>query len=274
VLGGRATTAALIYLFALVAASVAASWLGGDAAQRQDLVLGAVPPGWSHPFGTDTLGRDGFLRWLAGARVSLSVAAIATILSIAIGVPYGAIAGFAGGRLDAAMMRGVDVLYGLPSILFVLLLAAWSGRDPQWNMPLLYVGLGSISWLTTARIVRAQILSLREREFVAAARLAGTPPASILFRHLVPHTSGAVLACATLTIPRVMIEEAFLSFLGLGVAAPRASWGTLLADGMQSMREHPWLIAFPALAMTCTLLAFYVLGDALSDALDPRANRP
>lgn len=197
------------------------------------------------------------------------VGAVATAVSVLIGVPYGAIAGFRGGVTDQVMMRIVDILYGLPSVLFVLLLLAWFGRDPGLGMILLFAGLGAISWLTTARMVRAQILSLREREFVAAARLAGTSGSGILFHHLVPHTTGTVLAFATLTIPRVMVEEAFLSFLGLGVGAPRASWGTLLSDGMQSFREHPWLVGFPGVFLAVTLAAFYCIGDALHAALDP-----
>jgi oligopeptide transport system permease protein len=167
-------------------------------------------------------------------------------------------------------MRLVDVLYSLPSVLFVLVLVAWFGRDPRWNLTLLFVGLGAVSWLTTARIVRGQVLSLKERDFVAAARLAGASDAGIVFRHLVPQTVGPVLAYATLTVPRVMVEEAFLSFLGLGVAAPRASWGTLLFEGMQSFLEHPWLVAFPGAALAGTLVLLYTAGDALRDAFDPR----
>ncbi|MFN0207705.1 MAG: ABC transporter permease [Planctomycetota bacterium] len=269
----KAAAVSLIGIVILIIAACAAGIFASNSLHAPNLQIGATSPSWPHVFGTDALGRDLFLRILDGARISLLVAFVATAVSLVIGVPYGAISGYAGGKVDSAMMRCVDILYGLPSILFVLLLLAWFGRDPNWSMPLLFIGLGSISWLTTARIVRAQILSLREREFVDAARLAGAPALTILFRHLIPHTAGPVVAYATLTIPRVMIEEAFLSFLGLGVAAPRASWGTLLSDGMQSMREYPWLVFFPAGALALTLVAFYSFGDALRTALDPRESR-
>jgi oligopeptide transport system permease protein len=269
----RGALAAVVGLGILGIAAAAAPALAARGPAAIDLALGATPPSLEHWFGTDALGRDLFLRVLDGARVSLGVALIATFVSLGIGVPYGAVAGSAGGRVDALLMRGVDVLYGMPSILFVLLLLSWFGGNPAWTLPLLFVGLGAISWLTTSRIVRAQVLSLRSREFIDAARLAGASEASVIFRHLVPQTTGPVLAYATLTIPRVMIEEAFLSFLGLGVSAPRSSWGTLLYDGMQSFRETPWLVLFPGLALAATLVAFYAIGDALRDALDPKETR-
>lgn len=267
----RAALAALGLLALLASAAIALPLLSARGGAATDLALGAVAPSSSHPLGTDTLGRDGWLRLFEGARISLGVALLSTVVSLGIGVPYGALAGYVGGRAGAAMMRLVDVLYGLPSILFVLLLLSWFGRDPALALPLLFVGLGSISWLTTARIVRAEVLSLREREFVAAARLAGAPALAIVFRHLVPQTTGPVLAYATLTVPRVMVEEAFLSFLGLGVAAPRASWGTLLYEGMQSFEAHPWLVLAPAAALALSLTCLYAVGDALRDAFDPRA---
>ncbi len=265
--GARVGGAALLLL---AAAGAALPLVAPEAAVAQDLARGAVPPSATHPFGTDLLGRDGLARVLDGARLSLAIGAVATLLSVAIGVPFGAAAGWLGGRVDALLMGFVDVFYGLPSVLFVLLLLAWFGRDPATSLLLLFVGLGATSWLTTARLVRAQILSLRERDFVAAARLAGASSLAIVVRHLIPLTAGPVLAYATLTVPRVMIEEAFLSFLGLGVAAPRASWGTLLGQGMASFREHPWLVLFPGLALAGTLVALYAVGDALRDAFDPR----
>lgn len=266
--------AALAGLAFLGAAAVVGPWLAVSNAAAIALEVGATPPSSTHWFGTDTLGRDLFLRVLDGARISLAVALLATAVSIAIGVPYGAVAGYAGPRTDGALMGLVDLLYGLPSVLFVLLLLAWFGREPGSGLTLLFVGLGAVSWLTTARIVRGQVLSAKKREFVAAARLAGASGPAIVFRHLVPQTTGPVLAFATLTVPRVMVEEAFLSFLGLGVAAPRASWGTLLYEGMQSFREHPWLVAFPAAALALTLVLLYAVGDALRDAFDPREAAP
>lgn len=265
-----ATRAWCLFFVIIIFIIILFPWIAPGAASAQNLQLGAAPPSWAHPFGTDALGRDLLFRILDGARVSLSVGALATFISVLIGVPWGAISGYAGGRVDSFMMRMVDVLYSLPSILFVLLLLAWFGRDPDSGILFLFIGLGSISWLTTARIVRAQILSLREREFVTSARLSGSSHARILYEHLAPHTAGPVIAYSTLTMPRVMMEEAFLSFLGLGVAPPRASWGTLLNDGMQSFRDHPWLVVFPGIALAITLAGFYSIGDALRDAFDPR----
>jgi len=266
----RSAAVACTMLALLAASALFGPIVLGDAVARQDLALGAAPPSWSHPFGTDLLGRDAFARVLDGARLSLGVSAAATLLSLLIGVPYGALAGYLGGRIDAAMMRLVDVLYGLPSVLFVLLLMAWFGRDPALGLPLLFVGLGAFSWLTTARLVRGLVLSLRERDFVASAQISGAGPWAIVLGHLIPQTTGPVLALATLTMPRVLVEEAFLSFLGLGVGAPRASWGTLIGYGMESFREHPWLVLFPGLVLAATLAALYSAGDALRDAFDPR----
>lgn len=268
----KTTRLSIALLTFIVLVSFIVPVLFEGAANAQNLTLGAAPPSWSHPLGTDSLGRDHLLRILDGARVSLAVGAMATIISVLIGVPYGAVCGYFGGRADRWMMRLVDTLYGLPSILFVLLLLAWFGRDPNLSFIFLFAGLGAISWLTTARIVRAQILSLRERDFVTAARLCGASHARVIFLHLIPQTAGPVIAFATLTMPRVMVEEAFLSFLGLGVAPPRASWGTLLNDGMQFFREAPWLIIFPGLALAFTLAIFYSIGDALRDAFDPKGD--
>ncbi|MBI3819676.1 MAG: ABC transporter permease [Planctomycetes bacterium] len=265
----RAARAWILCIMILTAASFAAP-IFTNAESAQNLALGATPPSWAHLLGTDALGRDLAIRMLDGARISLLIGAGATLLSVLIGVPYGAAAGYFGGRADGLLMAAVDILYGLPSILFVLLLLAWFGREPGQSMLFLFIGLGAISWLTTARIVRARCLAIRELDFVTSARLSGVSHARIILKHLIPQTSGAVIAYATLTMPRVMMEEAFLSFLGLGVAPPRASWGTLLNDGMQSFREYPWLVLAPGIALAVTLAAFYNIGDALRDAFDPR----
>ncbi len=266
----RVALAAGAFLLAMCAIAVLAPWLPfvADPA-RQDLALGAVPPSWAHGFGTDELGRDLFARVLWGGRVSMLVGLVGTGVSLVIGVTWGAIAGYAGGRTDEAMMRVVDVLYSLPYIFLVILLLVFFGR----SLVLLFVALGLVQWLTMARIVRAQVLSLKTQTFVEAARALGASDARIVFRHLVPNTLGPVIVYATLTVPAVILQEAFLSFLGLGVQPPAASWGTLVADGARVLALFPWQVVFPGLALSLTVLAFHFLGDGLRDALDPKDRR-
>jgi oligopeptide transport system permease protein len=255
---------ALLALFAL--ASLAGPWIVPHAYDKTDLPYGAKSPTWAHPFGTDELGRDLLARVLYGARISFAVGVLATLVSLTIGVTYGSIAGFRGGRLDRAMMRLVDILYGLPFMFLVILLVVLFGR----NILNLFVALGAVQWLTMARIVRGQVLSLRVREFVLAAHAMGASPRRVLTRHLLPNALGPIVVYATLTVPAIMLEEAFLSFLGLGVQPPMASWGSLAAEGAAAMEAYPWLIVFPGLALTVTLLSLNFLGDGLRDALDPR----
>jgi oligopeptide transport system permease protein len=251
----------------------------------QDVMLGATGPSWSHPFGTDLLGRDMLVRVMQGGRLSLLVGVSATIVSITIGVLYGAVSGYAGGRVDNLMMRVVDVMYALPYMFLVIILMVLvravreSVVVPALLEPLLhptlvlFLALGAVQWLTMARIVRGQVLSLKKREFVAAAQTYGTGGLAMLRRHLVPNTLGPVVVYMTLTVPSVILQEAFLSFLGLGVEAPDASWGTLVDAGRRSMAVYPWLLVFPATFLALTIFCLNALGDGLRDALDPQMRR-
>jgi len=224
--------------------------------------------------GTDTSGRDLLARVLLGGRISLMVGIIATFVSLLIGTAYGAVAGYAGGRVDEAMMRIVDVLYSIPYMMVVIvLLALFGGKSPLNQLVLLFLALGSVSWLTMSRIVRGQVISLRNQEFILAARAIGVRPLAIVFRHLIPNTLGPVVVYATLTIPSVMLLEAFLSFLGLGVQAPYASWGSLAADGVQHIAVFPWLLIGPGLTMALTLFSMNFIGDGVRDALDPQMRK-
>ena len=226
---------------------------------------------WLHPMGTDNAGRDQLARILQGGQISLFVAVIATLVSLLIGVTYGAIAGYFGGRLDNVMMRFVDVLYSLPYVILVIvLLSMFRSQTPRGQLILLFVAIGSVSWLTMARIVRGQILSLKNQEFVLAARATGVSTSRIIFRHLIPNTLGPVIVYATLSIPQIMLTEAFLSFLGFGVQAPLSSWGSLAAEGIQNIGIFPWQLIFPGVTMALTLFSLNFLGDGLRDALDPQ----
>ena len=226
---------------------------------------------WTHPMGTDNAGRDQLARVLQGGQISLFVGIIATLVSLLIGVSYGAVAGYVGGRLDNLMMRLVDVLYSLPYVILVIvLLSMFRSQTARGQLILLFVALGSVSWLTMARIVRGQVLSLKNQEFVLAARATGVSTLRIIFRHLIPNTLGPVIVYATLTIPQVMLTEAFLSFLGFGVQAPLASWGSLASDGVQNIAIFPWQLIFPGVTMALTLFSLNFLGDGLRDALDPQ----
>ena len=226
---------------------------------------------WKHPMGTDNAGRDQLARVLQGGQISLFVGIIATFVSLLIGVTYGAIAGYFGGRIDNVMMRFVDVLYSLPYVILVIvLLSMFRSQTPRGQLTLLFVAIGSVSWLTMARIVRGQILSLKNQEFVLAARATGVSGARIIFRHLIPNTLGPVIVYATLTIPQIMLTEAFLSFLGFGVQAPLSSWGSLAAEGVQNIGIFPWQLIFPGVTMALTLFSLNFLGDGLRDALDPQ----
>jgi oligopeptide transport system permease protein len=229
---------------------------------------------WQHPMGTDVAGRDVLARVLSGGQISLMVALIATIVSLLIGVTYGATAGYVGGRIDDLMMRIVDVLYSLPYVIIVIvLLALLPAKTPVGQMVELFIALGAVSWLTMARIVRGQVMSLKNQDFILAARATGVSTPRIIFRHLIPNALGPVIVYATLTIPTVMLSEAFLSFLGLGIRPPRVSWGSLAAEGAQNLAVYPWQMIFPGLTMALMLFCLNFVGDGLRDALDPQMRK-
>lgn len=246
-----------------------APWIMPYGYEEQNLRLGASAPSAAHWLGTDTFGRDLLTRIVYGGRVSLMVGFIATAVALLVGVTYGAIAGYVGGRVDAMMMRLVDIFYALPFMIFIILLMVVFGR----NLFLLFLAIGAVEWLTMARIVRGQVQSLRQQEFVEAAISLGLAPRAIIFRHVIPNVLGPVVVYTTLTIPQVMLLEAFLSFLGLGIQPPMSSWGLLISYGVESMEEYPWLLIFPGIALSLTLFSLNFLGDGLRDALDPKASK-
>ncbi len=247
------------------------------------------PPGAAHWFGTDVHGRDLFSRVLYGAQISLTVGLVGAGVSLVIGVLWGAIAGYVGGRVDNVMMRIVDILYSLPSIIFVIVLittleellksrlnTVGSALSGSARLLFLFIGLGAVSWLTMARIVRGQVLSLRQRAFVEASRALGAGPGHILTRHIIPNTLGVVIVYITLTVPAIVLYESFLSYLGLGIQPPMASWGSLISEGAEQMnpiRIYWWLLAFPGGLLVSTLLALNFLGDGLRDAWDVRGGQ-
>lgn len=244
-------------------------WIAPYGYEQQNLQLGASPPSAAHWLGTDIFGRDMLTRIMYGSRVSLLVGFVATGVALIIGVLWGTVAGYAGGRVDAVMMRLVDILYALPFMIFIVLLMVVFGR----NILLLFLAIGAVEWLTMARIVRGQVQNLRHQEFIEAAFSMGLSRWIIIRRHLIPNTLGPVIVYTTLTIPNVMLLEAFLSFLGLGIQPPQSSWGLLISHGVESMEEYPWLLIFPGLALSITLFALNFLGDGLRDALDPKASK-
>jgi len=259
----------LAILVFLAVVSVLTPWIAPYGYEEQNLALGAAPPSWNHWFGTDIFGRDLLTRVMWGGRMSLMVGFVATGVALVIGVLWGTVAGYAGGRVDAIMMRLVDILYALPFMIFIILLMVVFGR----NIILLFLAIGAVEWLTMARIVRGQVQNLRRQEFVEAAQSLGLSRWRIIRKHLIPNTLGPVIVYTTLTIPSVMLLEAFLSFLGLGVQPPESSWGLLINYGVETMEEYPWLLIFPGLALSITLFSLNFLGDGLRDALDPRSSK-
>jgi oligopeptide transport system permease protein len=268
----RAAVAGAVVLLVIAVGCLAGPLLSPYGFDQQDLAAQYEPPSLAHPFGTDIAGRDLLTRVAYGGRISLLVGIVATLVSLVIGVTWGATAGYFGGRIDNLMMRFVDLLYSLPFMFFVILLVTYFGR----SLVLLFVALGAVQWLTMSRIVRGQVLSLKDQPFIEAARALGASNRSIIFRHLVPNLVGPVIVYSTLTVPMVMLEEAFLSFLGLGVSPPATSCGLLAAEGaaaISTVRTNWWLIVFPGALLSLTLFALNFLGDGLRDALDPRLAR-
>jgi oligopeptide transport system permease protein len=274
----KAAVAGMIVLGLIALMAIFAPWLSPYAFSDIDFSLVQCAPAWwpgeavfcradgAHWLGTDSVGRDLFVRTLYGARVSLAVGLVATCVSLLIGVLYGATAGFLGHRIDNLMMRFVDILYSLPFVFFVIILMVIFDR----NFILLFVAIGAVEWLTMARIVRGQTLSVKQQEFVEAARASGVGSWGIISRHIIPNVVGPVIVYVTLTIPAVILAESFLSFLGLGIREPMTSWGVLIAEGANSLQSAPWTLIFPAGFMAVTLFCFNFIGDGLRDALDPK----
>lgn len=267
-LSSKATVTAFVVMALVLLLTAAAPLLSPWAIDSTDWESVSTPPSveTGHYFGTDDVGRDIFVRTLYGGRISLLVGLSATMVSLVIGVFWGAIAGYAGGRTDQLMMRFVDVMYAMPFMFFVILLMVYFGR----NIFLIFIAVGAVNWLDMARIVRGQTLSMKHREFVEAARAGGVSHLNIIRRHIIPNLLGVVIVYVTLTIPQVILVESFLSFLGLGVQEPMTSWGALVNDGAALMESAPWTLFFPALFLALTLFCFNFIGDGLRDALDPR----
>ena len=262
----KAAMSGAFILFILILSAALAPWIAPYSYSFQNLELGASPPSAAHLLGTDVLGRDLLSRILYGAIISLLVGFVATGVALVIGVSWGIVAGYAGGKIDSVMMRIVDILYGLPFIIFIILLMVIFGR----NLWLLFGAIGAVEWLTMARIVRGQVIGLKNQEFVMAAKAMGVSNFSMFRKHLLPNILGPIAVYATLTIPQVMLLEGFLSFLGLGIQPPMSSWGTLIKDGVESMEEYSWLLIYPGITFTITLFALNFFGDGLRDALDPK----
>ena len=256
----------LIYILLLVVVAIITPFIAPYDYAYQDLALGASAPSSDHLLGTDTLGRDLLTRMMYGSRISLMVGFLATSVALVIGVIWGTVAGFSGGKTDAIMMRIVDTLYGIPFIILIILLMVIFGR----NLILLFLAIGAVEWLTMARIVRSQVLNLSKQEFILSAEAMGVSKLSIIFRHLIPNAMGPVIVYATLTVPQIMLLESFLSFLGLGVQLPFGSSVLLIRDVAVSMEEYWWLLIFPSLAFSLTLFSLNFIGDGLRDAIDPR----
>jgi oligopeptide transport system permease protein len=273
----KAAVAGMVILTLVTFAAVLAPLLSPYPYDATDYSVISCAPDWwpgalacraggQHWFGTDAVGRDLFVRVLYGARVSLAVGLVATLVSLVLGVGYGALAGFVGRRCDELMMRFVDVLYSLPYIFLVIVLMVIFNR----NFYLMFVAIGAVEWLTMARIVRGETLSIRQKEFIEAARAAGVGRLAMIGRHIVPNVVSPVVVYMTLTVPNVILAESFLSFLGIGVQEPLTSWGVLISQGADQMESAPWLLLFPSVFMAATLFSFNFIGDGLRDALDPK----
>ena len=259
----------LFMIIAISAIAVLGPLLSSLSYSDQNLSDANQPPSSAHWFGTDNLGRDLLIRVMYGARISLAIGIVASLINLTLGVVYGGISGYFGGRIDNIMMRVVDILYGIPLLLYVILLMVVL----KPGLTNIFIALGLVYWLRMARIVRGQVLSLKEQEYILAARLIGADSWRIILRHLIPNSMGPIIITMTLAIPEAIFTEAFLSFIGLGVSAPMASWGVLASEGVTSLRSYPFQLFYPALAISITMLSFNFLGDGLRDALDPRMRK-
>jgi oligopeptide transport system permease protein len=257
----------LYFISLIILIAIFVPWLSPYSYFEQNLELGATLPSMQHWLGTDIFGRDLLTRIVYGSRISLTVGFIATVVALSIGVLWGAIAGYLGGTIDNLMMRIVDTLYALPFTIFIILLMVAFGR----NIILLFLAIGAVEWLTMARIVRGQVLHVKQQDFIEAAINLGVSRPVIIMRHIIPNTMGPVIVYATLTVPNVILLESFLSFLGLGIQPPQSSWGLLIAYGVETMEEYPWLLIFPSIFLSLTLFSLNFIGDGLRDALDVQA---
>lgn len=265
----RMAVASAVFLTVMVMACLLGPWLSPHALSGQNLSLGPTGPSAAHWMGTDLLGRDLLTRLLHGGRISIAVGLLATLVAVTIGALYGGVSGYCGGRTDRIMMRLLEIIYSLPFTIFVILLMVLFGR----HLWLIFVAIGAVTWPPMARIIRGEVMGLRRKPFIEAAEALGQSHRKILMRHMLPNVLGLMIVYATLTVPQVMLLEAFLSFLGLGVQAPLTSWGDLIKQGAASMEEFPWLLIYPSLLFSATLFALNFLGDGLRDAFDPRAGK-
>ena len=265
---GKATRASLTVFLLIAAACLFGPWITGHGLNEisWDHIYSPPDPSAGYLLGTDGNGRDLLTRILYGGRISLTVGLVATVISLLIGITYGMVAGYLGGWVDALMMRVLEILYAIPFFFLVILLMVMFGN----NIILIFVAIGAVEWLDLARIVRGQTMSIRRKEFIEAAETLGVPTRTILLRHIVPNVAGPVVVFATLTVPKVILMESFLSFMGLGVQEPLTSWGVLIADGSRVMASAPWVLIFPAIFLTVTIFCMNYIGDGLRDALDPR----
>ena len=266
--GNRAAVIAAFAFLALLAFVILVPWLSNEDPYAVNFAQAYQPPSWAHPFGTDEFGRDLFVRVALGGRVSIAIGFVATFAIMGVGITYGSISGFIGGKLDNALMRFLDALYGLPYLPFAILTLAIFGTVNFWTM---VVALTIASWFTTARVMRGQIITLKENDYVRAAHAVGARWHRVLFRHLLPNTLGVIIIFVFLELPGVVLGEAFLSFIGLGINPPKASWGTLAQDGYTAYQTHPYLIVIPSLMIAWLILSAFFVADGLRDALDPRA---
>jgi oligopeptide transport system permease protein len=265
----KAAMIGLTFLIFITLLAILGPYFAKHTYSDQILSLSNANPSAEYWFGTDNLGRDMYVRTLYGARISMSIGIVASLITLVIGVVYGGISGYFGGRVDSIMMRIVDIMYCIPMLLYIIMLMVILGP----GLINIFIALGLVYWLRMARIVRGQILSLKEQEYIMAVKLTGASTWRILSRHLIPNTLGPIIITATLAIPEAIFTEAFLSFIGLGVSAPMASWGVLASEGVANLRSYPFQLFFPAAAISITMLCFNFLGDGLRDALDPRMRK-